>query len=55
MFGAIAFVCFLIALIIAVITKCAGTDFKFAIDFAFAGGAFLGLALSRWGNWQRGW
>jgi hypothetical protein len=55
MFGIIAFILFLIALIICVIEKGTGTDMKFAYDCAFAGGAFLGLAMSRWGNWQRGW
>jgi hypothetical protein len=53
MFGAIAFVCFLVALIINLAVK--GTDVKYALDFAYAGGAFLGLAMSRWGSWQRGW
>jgi hypothetical protein len=54
MFGIIAFVCFLVALILNIVDK-SGTSSKYVLDFALAGGCFLGLALSPWGNWHRGW
>ncbi|MGA2412695.1 MAG: hypothetical protein ABSG46_20220 [Candidatus Binataceae bacterium] len=55
MFGLIAFVCFLIALIMFIITKGVGHDAKYAIDFAFAGAAFLCLHLTwGWYPWRHG-
>jgi hypothetical protein len=51
-FGFIAFVLFLIALIVNLIAK--GTDMKYAIDCAYAGACFVALAVSREGDhWRR--
>jgi hypothetical protein len=53
MWGFLAALCFVIGLAILIFGK--APDMKYAFDFALAGGAFVGLAVSRIGGWYRGW